>query len=173
MPRSRFIATLLLMLCATGPARTLDPKGVDLLMLRLGMTEAEVTAVLAAQAYTGPDFQRSTRSCTADRVARCEVLITTRTMDGRLDVRLARVDPILGVPVATSIVYTFDGRRPGEREAIAISAQERYGRPDIGHPMTWCRLLPGQDRCAPGSAQLTLRPGTPPTQVLALTDGEP
>ena len=165
-------AMLFFILLTIHTAHAFDPKATDVLSLRLGMGEAEVTAKLSEQGFAGPTFRRDYQPCRLDAAARCLVSLSTRTLDGRVVVEFDRPSAS-GPDRVTAIAYLLDAKRPGEPEAITISVVERYGPPDIAHPMTWCDRPTGIGPCSPHRAHMTLQGEAGAPLVLRLTEKSP
>jgi hypothetical protein len=164
-PLAGFSGGLLLLIACT--ALAFDPSAVDILTLRLGMTELQVIERLNAQGYVDPQLRRIDRPCPGHAAARCLAEIVARTRDGWLAIGF--VGRTAGTEVVDRIAYTFDARRPGEPDAIEASVLNRYGPPTIRQPMTWCDRLAAADRCSPNVARLSFGPGIAPARVLTLT----
>lgn len=153
---------------AVSPARAFDPRITDILLLRLGMTEAQALDRLRAQGWSGPLVKRDTRPCPTDRSRQCVTAIHSRSRDGLVDVTFATGRD--GDPVAVRIDYTIDGKSPAEAFAIEQGALTRYGPPILAKPMTWCDRAHGSPTCPPDGARLMLRAGDG-VQVLTLQEG--
>ncbi|HVZ08760.1 hypothetical protein [Rhodopila sp.] len=170
-----------------------DPAAVEILGLRLGMTEPAVTAVLRAQRIRTDQIRHQPEACQGEMCpgevcqgemcqrevcqgemchgevcqgdGPCRLTLTTPTPDGELSIDLA------GTPLRVDrITYRLHGRGPGEPAIIADAVLERFGRPDEQAPMTWCRH-PGTDlRCVPGDPVLRFYRDT---LTLVLAAGRP
>lgn len=152
-------------------AEALDPRRTDILTLRLGMDEAAVTDLLEAQGYMAARFTRTQPSCDGKSGSRCLSSLSTRTKDGLLEVDFSAASSAgTASRRVVRISYTFDGKHPGEPEAIETSVLERYGPPTMRTPMTWCDQPDPAGRCQPTGARLILAHGRGPSQVLTLVD---
>lgn len=147
------------------PAGAFDPRITDILLLRLGMTEAQALERLRAQGWSGPLVKRDMRPCAGGQ---CLAALHARTRDGLVDVTFATGRD--GVPVAVRIDYTIDGKSPAEAFAIEQGAVTRYGPPILANPMTWCDRAHGSPACPRDGARLMLRAGDG-VQVLTLLEG--
>lgn len=166
MRLARF-ACLLVLLTLLGPAgsRGFDPRRIDIIDYRLGMTEAEVTAVVEHQGFRGAGFLREDAPCPGAPTRRCVAMIEARTKDGILAFTFAaEKEP----PVVARIAYTFDARKPGAPEVLERSVVARYGPPSVAAPMTWCQHRTEAGACPPGAPRLTFEPGQGLTRVLTL-----
>jgi len=163
---------LFFLLIAAQSAHAFDPRATDIIALRLGMVEAEVTAKLKDQGFDGPAFRRDHQPCRLDASRRCLISISTRTMDGWISVTFDRAvvsDPDRVVTIA----YWLDAKRSGEAEAITVSMLERYGPPDIANPMTWCDRPTGIGPCSVNRANMVLQASNGSAMLLRLTEKSP
>ncbi|HEY1934366.1 MAG TPA: hypothetical protein VGG99_20345, partial [Acetobacteraceae bacterium] len=117
------------MLLAVSSAVAFDPLKTDILHLRLGMTEADVVAILARQGIAGAGLQREVRACARHSPALCVALIQARTGDGRLTISFGSANVETGQPAVVAIHYWLDGRQPGEPAMIRTSVLDRFGPP--------------------------------------------
>ncbi|MGE0418119.1 MAG: hypothetical protein AB7O80_15045 [Acetobacteraceae bacterium] len=166
-------ATLAMALCcgplmlAAATARAFDPQAIDILTLRLGMTEAQVTERLASQGYVEAQQRHLMRPCAEHQAIHCLATIAARTKDGLLEIGFTGEIP--GTEAVDRIVYTLDGRRPGEPEAIETSVLQRFGPPTNRVPMTWCDRPVASGPCPQDMARLSFVPGHGFERVLSLT----
>jgi hypothetical protein len=126
-----------------------DVAQADIIGLRLGMADSEVTATLRRQGYT----------VTHDHEA-----LLARTLDGQLTIDIGADH------AAHEIRYTLRGNGLQEGEKIEASVLNRFGPPDQSKPMGWCRVLRRDGRCPAGAASLTF---SPETLTLVLRAGIP
>lgn len=147
-------------------AQAFDPRVVDIIDFRLGMTEAEVTAIIERQGFRDSTFQRRDIPCTASPDRRCVSAIEVRTRDGRLRFEFATTH---SEPAVVRISYTFASRKPNEPDALERAVVDRYGPPTVAAPMTWCDQRPGTGPCPAGTPRLTFEPGEGSTRVLTLS----
>lgn len=154
------------------PAAALDPRDLDILRIRLGMSEVEVIAHLAEQGITGVQRQPN-RACTGDAAPWCRMMIVARTRDGSLTIELA--DPMPAAASAdawvSSIQYRLDGRGPNELEMIRMAVLDRFGQPSSLQPMTWCERPNSTGTCPPNRPHLVFEPGPGIGARLFLTAG--
>lgn len=169
--RSILYASVLIF-ATVGSATAFDPRGVDILTLRLGMTEPEVTRLLTLQGFADATYEIHRMACRADATASCVSAIRARTRDGTLDIGFTEI-PGAARTVVDRIIYVLDGKRPGEPDAIRMSVINRYGSPSVENPMSWCARPTSAGTCAPDQPRLTFRPGAWPSSVLSLTTAEP
>ncbi len=170
---SLYISSFLAMaLLAMSSAHALDPRATDIIALRLGMVEANVTARLAEQGFDGPAFRRDHQPCRLDASRRCLIAISTRTLDGWISVTFDRASIDEPDRVVT-IAYWLDAKRSGEAEAITVSLLERYGPPDIANPMTWCDRPTGIGPCSVNRANMILQTSNGNAMLLRMTEKSP
>jgi len=143
-------------------AGALEPRGTDILTVRLGMTVAEVIGTLTAQGFAGAGLEIVRIPCREAPGTRCVSMVSTRTKDGAITVSFTDAS------VVSAIVYRFDGKKPGEPEAILTSVRNRYGPATHDGPTTWCTLPPGVARCPDYQPRLMLQPASGTSLVLTL-----
>jgi hypothetical protein len=137
----------ILVLLAPASGHAFDATQADIIGLRLGMTDTDVTAAMQRQGF----------AVTYDRSA-----IAARTKDGRLTVDFT------DDRVVRQIRYTLDAKGAAATESIRASVLDRFGPPDQAQPMGWCRT-PGRDgMCPQTAAALTFQADT---HTLMLRDG--
>ena len=152
MTLARSLCLTICLLTATGGcAWALDPMRADILSLRLGMTEAEATARLAAQGL---------------RWTRVPGSIQAVTKDGGLTIGLAESGPI------ARIAYTFTGRGQNEDAVIRAAVIDHYGQPSTEAPLTWCRAPAPDGRCPSGQPLLTFVKQDGVRGILTLSAGK-
>ncbi len=150
------------------PAAAFDPRGVDILTLRLGMHEPQVIERLDRQGYLNDRLVRHRVPCPAPAGGTCLATITARTMDGLLTIAFSANSP--GAEVVTRITYTLDARKPGEPEAIESAVLDRYGPPTSASPMAWCDRTGLTGACPPDRARLSFEAGDGVSRVLTLAE---
>lgn len=158
-------ACLLLIVAILAPAASqgFDPRHIDIIDYRLGMTEAEVTAVVARQGFFDAAFRREDAPCPADPARRCLSAIEAHTKDGTLVFAFsaeARVE---------RITYSLDVRKPKAADLLERSVLDRYGPPMTTGPITWCLRRNDDGVCPPDAPRLTFDGGHGPVAVLTLT----
>lgn len=163
---------LAISLLTPSPARAFDPRATDIIALRLGMVEAEVTVKLQEQGFDGPAFRRDHQPCRLDASKRCVTSVSTRTLDGWISITFDRAS-INDPDRVTTIAYWLDAKRTGEAEAITVSMLERYGPPDIANPMTWCDRPTGIGPCSVNRANMVLQSSSGSAMLLRLTEKSP
>jgi hypothetical protein len=135
---------------ATSPGHAFDAAQAEIIGLRLGMADIDVTAALRRQGF----------AVTTDHGA-----LVARTLDGQVTVYLT------GTQTVRRISYTLKGYGAGETEKIEGSVLDRFGPPDQAKPMAWCRKLGRDGMCPDAVPSLTyqrdtktldLRAGTQP-----------
>ncbi len=110
------------MVVTASPAWAIDASGADILGLRLGMSEQDVTAQLAHQEFpatTLPDRCKENDVC----------LVTAETRDGWLRITLS------GRAGARQLEYVFRGHGHGEPQKIQAAMTDRFGDPNQQTPM--------------------------------------
>lgn len=147
-------------------AHAFDPRAVDIIAFRLGMTEEEVTAIIERQGFRDTTFRRRDTPCAASSSRRCVTTIEVRTKDGGLSFLFSAATH---EPTVERISYTFDGRKRNEPDALERAVVSRYGEPTVVAPMTWCDRRPGTGPCPAGAPRLTFEPGDGSTRVLTLS----
>ena len=135
------------MLLAGSPAEALDTSGVDILGMRLGMSEADIVNQLAHQGFAPT---RQAGACSPSDT--CEVTLNAVTKDGVLRVTVSRGTG------AERFKYVFLGRGTGEPRKIEAAIIDRFGYPDQRQPMAWCRAVGTDGFCPPDQASLTFWP---------------
>lgn len=155
----------MLVLLLSSAAHGFDPRAVDIIAFRLGMTEAEVTEIIANQGFRDSTFRRLDAPCADAPQRRCVAVIEVRTKDGGLRFQFATN---AATPTVERISYTFDGRKPNEPDALERAVVGRYGPPTVQAPMTWCDRSPGTGPCPANAPRLTFQPGEGSTRVLTL-----
>ena len=158
-------ACLLVIVAILAPAASqgFDPRHIDIIDYRLGMTEAEVTAVVERQGFLDSAFHRDDGPCPADPARLCVAAIEARTKDGALTFAFsaeARVE---------RITYSLDVRKPKTAEMVERSVLDRYGPPTTTAPLTWCLRRNDAGQCPPDAPRLIFDPGHGPVAVLTLT----
>lgn len=157
---------LVVFLMLSWPSWAFDPRSVDIIAYRLGMTEAEVTALLERQGFRASGFHRSDTPCPGAPGRRCALDLDARTRDGSLRFVFSP-DPVL--PTVERISYVFDAKRPNEPEAVERSVLDRYGPPTTQSPMTWCDRRAGTGPCPANAPRLVFEPGAGSSRVLTLS----
>ncbi len=132
-------AITMAVLLAAGPARAFDADGVDIIGLRLGMSEAAVIADLSRQGFT---MHRTPES------------ITANTKDAQLSVLVSAGQGL------TEIKYVFFGRGAGAPAKIREAVMIRFGDPDQATPPAWCKAVVPDGMCPKAQASLTFWPDT-------------
>lgn len=160
----RLIPVLLILFPAA--ALGFDPRSVDIIAFRLGMTEAEVTRIIERQGFRDSTFRRQDAPCPGSMDRRCVTTIEVRTRDGGLRFLFAAG---AAEPTVERISYTFDGRKPNEPDALERAVVDRYGPPTVQAPMIWCDRRPGTGPCPAAEPRLTFEPGQGSTRVLTLS----
>lgn len=161
----RYLIPILVALLPT-TAHGFDPRGVDIIAFRLGMTEHEVTDIIERQGFRNTSFRRGDAPCTASPDRRCIATIEVRTRDGGLRFLFSAT---AAEPTVVRISYTFDGRKPNEPDALERAVVDRYGPPTVQTPMTWCDRRPGTGPCPTDAPRLTFQPGDGSSRVLTLS----
>lgn len=169
---TRLLIAVLCIVAATGSAGAFDPAGIDILRLRLGMSEADVVEVLAAQGNVGPGFQRGLRACSEEPAASCLASIAARTKDGMLTIRFSEASDT-GQPLVMSIEYRLDGKGQNEPGMIRAAVLERFGQPSSMQPLAWCQRPGPAGLCLPEQARLTFDPLPNGASILLLSAGMP
>lgn len=142
-----------------------DPRVVDIIAYRLGMTEAEVTATAERQGFHDAAFRRIEAPCPDTPARPCLIGIEARTKDGGLRFGFSTTTP----PVVERIVYTFDARKPNEPEALERAVLSRFGPPTTTGPMTWCDRRTGFGPCSPDAPRLVFEAGPGSSRILTLS----
>ena len=162
----RVLLPLILFALLPSAALGFDPRGVDIIAFRLGMTEAEVMGQIDRQGYRDEAFRRLDTPCPGASQARCISVIEARTRDGALRLQFA---PAKSEPTVERISYTFDARRPNEPEALERAVLDRYGPPTTSGPMTWCDRRAGTGPCPANAPRLVFEPGVGSSRILTLS----
>jgi hypothetical protein len=141
------------------PALALNPLGVEILGLRLGMAAPEVISRLTNQGardiIPGPAGASGIPAS-----------VKARTGDGNLLVEFAPAGE------ARRITYTLNAHGANETELIRASVVDRFGDPATSTPLTWCRAPDSNGVCPPGLPVLTFKPGQDVTRILTLWNGK-
>ena len=183
-------ACLLLIVAILVPAASqgFDPRHIDIIDYRLGMTEAEITAVVERQGFLDAAYHRDDTPCPTDPARRCLSAIEARTKDGTLVLTFsieARVE---------RITYSLDVRKPKAAARLERSVLDRYGPPMTTGPLksgpmttgpmttgpsttgpmttgplTWCLRRNEDGLCPPDAPRLTFDAGHGHVAVLTLT----
>lgn len=170
---SAFRSSLLALgLIATSAFRSLalDPCGIDILTLRLGMTEQDVRAHLTSQGISGALVRTEHHPCPRGG-GRCLNTIVARTKDGWLTIRFGAAVPGGGETIA-SIAYRFDELGPGEPAMIAASVINRFGPPVAAHPMVWCHHATQGGSCRDDQPRLVFESGPGINSTLTLVNAD-
>ncbi len=136
--RAAALAAIATLLGAT-QSYAFDVTQADIIGLRLGMADTDVTAALRRQGY----------AVTHDH----EVLLAN-TLDGQISVEIGADH------AAHEIRYTLRGAGVGEGAKIQSSVIDRFGEPNQSNPMVWCRMVKRDGMCPTGAPSLTFRPDT-------------
>ena len=162
----RRVLSLLILILVSPAGWAIDPRAIDILTLRLGMTGAEVTARLAAQGVRAEAFNQAEGERTDPQGGTLGTM-SARTRDGVLTIRF---DGAPGTePRVSRIAYQLGGRAPREGDMIQASAVNRFGAPDAMRPLTWCRNVTPDGACPMDQPRLTLEAGS--MNILTLSDG--
>jgi len=146
----------LVSMLAVQSTHALDPLKADILLLKLGMTEAEVREKLAtqgAQAMPGAANDADT--------------IVARAKDGTLTVDFDKNGQ------ARRIVYAFRGNGPNEDAILRQAMLDHFGAPASDSPLTWCARPSPAGACPPNepAVRFVEARGTRPVLTLARDDG--
>jgi len=153
-----------------GFAAALDPRDVDILGLRLGMTREDVVAQLAAQGIDRRMTREERHACPGDPAAGCIDRLTAQTRDGTLLIHFAIASAAAPATV-WSIAYTLTGRLPGEPAIIRNAVLDRFGPPAGGRdPVIWCAHVSGSDCSPPDQPQITFHQGPSTASTLTLSN---
>lgn len=167
--RFSFLAALLLTLWVAAAAAP-DPREMDILGLRLGMTRVEVIAHLVAQGVDRRQIRTERDPCPGNPAAGCVDQLTAPTHDGNLVIRFV-ADPRIVTETAWSIAYTLHGLLPNEPSIIRGAVLDHFGPPSGGNdPAIWCAHVSGAS-CAPANQpQMTFSQSRAATSTLTLID---
>ena len=151
-------------------AAALNPRDVDILGLRLGMTREDVIARLLAQGIPRVSIQDDQGECPGPSTAACIDRMTAPTRDGTLLIRFSAATGATE-PTVWSIAYTLAGRMPGEPDMIRAAVLDHLGPPTGGtDPVIWCAQASGSE-CSPADQpQITFRRGAGTSSTLTLID---
>ena len=163
----------LVLLSLARPAAGFDPRQVDVLTLRLGMTETEATERLLAQGVRAEAIGRQRVPCPEAPGRTCLTTLTAPTRDGVLVLHFRPDGRAAASLRADLLVYTLHVRSSGEPAMVRASVLARYGVPSVMEPLTWCAQVAEDGRCPADQPRLTLRPGTVPTIAGTLSLTEP
>ena len=167
MLRSRIVLYAALTLFqGAGSVGALEPSGVDILNLRLGMGVREVEAVLLSQAIDPKRWDRHTKPCPSAATGICLMEIVAPTRDGRLAIGFAATDGTV-----RRVDYTFRANGAGEPEMIRASVLRRFGDPSDVTDTVWCGRISAVGTCPADRPTLRLGHGSGVTMVLSLSDG--
>ena len=143
---------------------------IALMGLRLGMTPADVLAVLAPQAAR---VVRRTRPC-GGRTGRCLATLRARTPDGWVEVGFAPTDSSSGNahrPAARETAWRIrlmiGGAGSADPRQVRAATVAHFGPPSGPSRMVWC---PGGAPCPPHGPRLRLTQGAHGTSILSLSD---
>lgn len=162
-------AALLLLLSCVAAAAALDPRSVDILGLRLGMTRQDLIGRLAAQGIARNRMTEEAVPCAADPNTSCVRALTVPAPDGILAIRfVGNAGP--GSEIAWSIAYTLAGRGAGEPEMIRNAVLERFGPPTSRNPSVWCAIGSASGCSPPDQPQLMWREGPDTSSTLTLSN---
>jgi len=161
-------ALLLLLSCVTAAA-ALDPRGVDILGLRLGMTMQDLMDHLAVQGAKGGRVQEESGPCATDPAASCVRALTATVPDGKLLIRFV-VHAGPGSETVWSIAYTLAGRGAGEPDMIRAAVLDHFGPPTSSNPVVWCERGGASGCNPPDQPQLLYSEGPGTSSTLTLSD---
>jgi len=143
---------------------------IALMGLRLGMTPADVLAVLAPQAAR---VVRRTRPC-GGRTGRCLATLRARTPDGWVEVGFAPTDASAGNarrPAAREMAWRIrlmiGGAGSADPRQVRAATVAHFGPPSGPSRMVWC---PGGAPCPPRGPRLRLIRSAHGTSILSLSD---
>ena len=165
--RLLFLA-LILLLGGSAVATALDPRDVDILGLRLGMSRSDLLSRLAAQGIARSLVQQTQVTCDGSPAATCVDRLTAPTRDGELVVRFD-IRAGTGRDTVWSIAYTLAGRGAGEPAMIRAAVMDRFGPPVSRNPALWCRAVASACR-QPDQPQLIFQEGPGTRSTLTLVD---
>jgi hypothetical protein len=146
-------------------AKAIEPLGVEILGLRLGMPATETVTRLRAQA--AQDMRFVPPDCPGTKDASCPSSVTARTRDGTLELHFG--------PAGTGVIridYTLDGRGPNEQQMIRQAIRDRFGPPSVPAPVRWCSAAAVLRGCPDDSPRLELAEGPGTAMRLVLTAGD-
>ncbi len=166
MRRPAAILALALMLAPMLRAQAFNPERVDILRLQLGMTEAQVNAILLRQGIATSRIRRSQPPC--PDAGSCVVTLVAPAQDGELTIVLT---PAAGAdPRVHQITYVITNHAINQTEAVTDSVLGRFGPPDQADPMTWCRAPAINRVCAEADTWLRFWPAS---RTISLRAAEP
>jgi hypothetical protein len=134
---------------AAPPAAAWEVANIDIVGLRLGMSEAQVVATLVHQGYQA---NRTTNA------------ITATTRDGQLRIELSTRRGV------TEITYVLFNQGAGAPAKINESVLAQFGNPDQATPPTWCRAVRRDGVCPQDQAMLTFLPSLLTIRLTAARD---
>jgi hypothetical protein len=140
-----------------------NPRGVDILTLRLGMSVDDAIARLHAQGIPSAQIQRFSAPCVDEPLRLCVAKIVARTKDGELTIELTEL--------VRNIAYRFYGRAVGEAQMIRRAVLDRFGPPTSREPLTWCDPPNGSALCEAHRPRLTFVPEPDGGGTLSLVAG--
>ncbi len=158
-------ACLLVIVATLAPAASqgFDPRHIDIIDYRLGMTEAEITAVVERQGFLHNAFHREDAPCPVDPARRCLSAIEAHTKDGALIFTFSAEGQV------RRITYSLDVRKPKSAALLERSVLDRYGPPMTTGPFTWCLRRNDAGLCPPDAPRLIFDNASGPVAVLTLT----
>ena len=154
------VLSLAFLLLGLPSSVALETGDIDIVGLRLGMSEADAMTRLRTQAVRAGAIQVEQEQCSGKADADCGTRLSAPTHDGQLVLRLA--GGAAGDQRVWSIAYTLAGRMPGETEAIRNAVLERYGRPVREDPLAWCGRSASAAHCPADQPRLTYSVGPEP-----------
>lgn len=147
------------------PAAALEPRGIEIVGLRLGMPAPEVMTRLRAQA--AQDMRLVPPGCPEAAWMSCLSSMTARTRDGTLELQFG--------PAGAGVIrigYTLAARGPNEQQVIRQAIRDRFGAPSVPAPARWCSVAAALRGCPDDSPRLELAEGPGTAMRLVLTAGD-
>ncbi|MDR3537032.1 MAG: hypothetical protein P4L71_11085 [Acetobacteraceae bacterium] len=172
-PHLALPAAFVLLLLPIRPATAFDPHQVDVLTLRLGMTEAQATERLLAQGIPIQAIDGQRHPCPDSPRGTCLTTVTAPTKDGRLVLHFRPDGHGTASHTVDSIIYTLRFHSFGEPAMIRTSVLGRYGPPNVLDPLTWCAQVGRNGTCPADQPRLTFQPGSTPDNAGTLTLADP
>jgi hypothetical protein len=166
---SLVLLAVLLLLSGVTASAALDPRNVDIIGLRLGMTRQDLIGRLAAQGIARSRMHEEAQRCATDPTASCVRTLAVPIPDGTLLIQfVVRAGP--GSEIVWSIAYTLAGRGAGEPEMIRNAVLDHFGPPTSRDPPVWCAPGSASGCSQPDQPQLTYHEGPGTSSTLTLVD---
>jgi hypothetical protein len=163
------LAAVLALLLSIHTGQAFDPRKVDLLMFRLGMSEEQVASLFAVQGIPMESLSGQRHACPTRPKGGCLATVTAPTRDGVLELHFRADEAGGGADTLDRIVYRLRFHTLMELHLVRESVLARYGMPTVQNPPTWCAAPNDDGACPADQSRLTFQIGVEPTSGGTLT----